>query len=235
MQSSKTPPSILCTACVAVAPPLLAIAVGVALWALVPPRPLAALLKEGGVVETLTEVLFVLVAAAVWYLWPAMRGGWRSRLALSVCFVAFAAREMDLHIAFTGTSVLKVSFYLRDAPWHQKVVALGVVSTVALAMIHLARTYARPYRQAVRDRVPVAVTVTVFGVAMAVAKVLDRSVNVLAGDFGVEVTAATAALVSSLEETLEVSLPILAGLALLQARTQEREQGMPVRRLRGRR
>jgi hypothetical protein len=142
---------------------------------------------------------------------------------------------MDLHIAFTGTSVLKVSFYLRDAPWHQKVVALGVVSTVALAMIHLARTYARPYRQAVRDRVPVAVTVTVFGAAMAVAKVLDRSVNVLAGDFGVEVTAATAALVSSLEETLEVSLPILAGLALLQARTQEREQGMPVRRLRGRR
>jgi hypothetical protein len=81
----------------------------------------------------------------------------------------------------------------------------------------------------------VAVTVTVFGAAMAVAKVLDRSVNVLAGDFGVEVTAATAALVSSLEETLEVSLPILAGLALLQARTQEREQGMPVRRLRGRR
>jgi len=199
----------------AAALPLAAMAAAVALWLLLPPEQVMGWLKEGGPVEGPSEILYF-VAAAVIGLMPGRPGDARVRLALCVLFAAFGAREMDLHKAFTGTSVLKVSFYVNDAPMHQHVVAALLVSCVALAVGYLCVQLWRPLWRAWRRHETVATTVVCFLVAMLVSKVLDRSINLLAEDYGVYASASVHALVSALEEILELSLPLIALLGALQ-------------------
>lgn len=198
-------------------PPLAALVAALAVWGLLPHEQGLALLKEGAAVERLTELLFFALVPAVWWLRrPGDEG--RVLLALSVMFLAFGAREMDLHKYWTGTSVLKVSFYLRDAPLHQKLVALPLVAAVLVAAGWLALRFVRPGWRALRRREPLAVTVACFFATMAVSKVFDRSLNILAEDFGVVFPVSVHALVAALEEILELSLPIIAAVGLLQPR-----------------
>lgn len=197
--------------------PLVTAALGVALWTAWPSERLMESFKEQGPVETSTAVLFFMLALAVWFTATHERIG--VRWALSVMFAAGGARELDLHRAFTeGNSVLKVSFYLRDAPLHQKLAAFFVLLAIALAAGLLIARYARPFVHGLRRREPLAITVLCIFVTMFVSKVFDRSINVLAQDFGVHVTLSAKALVSVLEESLELCLTLLTVIGLTQHR-----------------
>lgn len=192
--------------------PLLAALLAVLLWLSLAPPQVMHVMREGGPIEGMTEILYFLLAAALW-LSPRAAGEWRTTLALSVMLAAAGAREMDLHKHWTGTSVLKVSFYLRDAPLHQKIVAFVILALIAAAAIDLLRRHGQALWQRLKAREPVACSIALFFVTMAISKVLDRSINVLAEDFGIASSASVLALVSALEETVELSLPVMAGLA----------------------
>lgn len=203
--------------CLALWVPLAAVVVALLVWAALPPQQALRLLHEGGPVERSTEILYFLLPLLLWSLRrpgdPVPAG-----LALSVLFLAFGAREMDLHKAWTGMSVLKVSFYLGDAPLRQKMVALAVVGLVALAAAFLFVRHARPLWRALLRREPVAVTIACFLVTMAVSKVFDRSISILAEDYGIFFAEPVHALVAALEEILELSLPLILALGLAQHR-----------------
>jgi hypothetical protein len=192
---------------------LLGVVGALALWVVLPPEPLMRILAEGGPVELPTALLYLLLALAL--LLPRSIDI-RLRLALAVSFATFAAREFDLHKEWTGKSVLKVSFYLGDAPAHQKVVALSVLAVIAVSVLYLLRRHALATWRALRAGHPVAVTIAWFMATIVVSKVLDRSVNLLIEDFGVPVGPSVHALVSAVEEVSELVLPLLAALALLQ-------------------
>lgn len=199
---------------------LLAPVVALVLWAVLPTERLLAFLEEGGPVEASTAALYFIIAFALWF---ARRPGddgctW---LALCVVFAAFGARELDLHKAWTGTSVLKVSFYLRDAPLHQKLTALPIVLAVGVSALYLVAKFAMPLWRALKQLDPVAVTMVCFFVTMFVSKVFDRSINILAEDFGMRFGEAVGSMVTSFEETLEFFLPILAILGLAQHRARD--------------
>jgi hypothetical protein len=185
-------------------------------WAVLPPDTLKALLREGAPVEAATAALFLLLPGALWAL-RRPDDEPRTLWALSVLFLAFGAREMDLH-RFPGSSVLKVSFYLGDAPLEQKLVAGVAVAAVAAAFLQLAVRHARPLWRAFRRRESWAITVVWFIGIMALSKVLDRSINLLAQDFGLDAPTAVRGLVAALEEIMELGLPVMAGIALLQRR-----------------
>jgi hypothetical protein len=200
---------------IAAVPPVLALALAVVLWLALDPASLKALVTEGGSVERLTELLYFALAAAMW--WFRRPGddvlGW---VALCVVFVAFGAREMDLHRAWTGGSMLKVSFYLRDAPLLHKLVSAAVVLVVAAAMVTVVRRFARGVWQGLRRHETPAITVAIFLLTMVASKVIDRSINVLHEDFGVLTPAATGALVGAIEEIVELSLPLVAAIGFVQ-------------------
>lgn len=192
--------------------PLLAALFALSLWLTLAAPQVMQVMREGGPIEGMTEILYFVLAAALW-LSPRAPGELRTTLALSVMLAAAGAREMDLHKYWTGTSVLKVSFYLRDAPLHQKIIALVILALIAAAAIHLLRQHGKALWQRLKAREPVACSIALFFITMAISKVLDRSINVLAEDFGIASSASVLALVSALEETVELALPVMAGLA----------------------
>ncbi|WP_157264441.1 hypothetical protein [Azohydromonas aeria] len=198
---------------------LAAVALALAVWMLLPPAQAFALLAEGAPIELGTAALYFLLVPAVWAA-RQPRDETRVLVLLSVAFLVFGARELDLHKAWTGMSVLKVSFYLHGAPLHQKLVAaplaLGAVATLGYLLLRFWRPV---LRRAVR-RDPVALTIACFCFTMAVSKVFDRMVNIAIDDFGMSVPVTVDVLVSALEEIMELSLPLMALLGLAQHRLQ---------------
>ncbi len=146
----------------------------------------------------------------------------QARWALVVLMAAFGAREMDLHKAWTEKSVLKVSFYLENHPLHQKLVALAVLAAVIIGLGLLVRRHARSVWRGFRAGDTVCTTMLIFIVTMVVSKILDRSVNVLLVDYGIVTPAVTNALVGAIEEIVELSLPLIAGVGLAQHLTPAR-------------
>lgn len=71
-------------------------------------------------VSTATILLTSALLIAVWrpypqtWLWPA-------------CLLTMGLRELDLHKAFTSSSIFKSRFYLGDAPTHEKLAGLVVI------------------------------------------------------------------------------------------------------------
>lgn len=187
------------------------------LWLTMPPAQGLALLAEDAPVEQLTALLYLVLAPVVWLMRRPDDQG-RVLLAMSVAFLAFGARELDLHHAWEGVNVLRVSFYLREAPLHQKLIAGPMVVGIGIALAYLFLRFSIPVWRALRRREPVAVSIACFLITMAISKVLDRWVNILTEDFGIHVAANVGYLSSALEEILELSLPMIAALGLAQHR-----------------
>ncbi len=185
------------------------------------PREVMAIMSETGWVERSTAAAWFLLAPLVWLL--RRRGDPpATSAALSVMFLAFGARELDWHKAFTGTTVLRVSWYFGPAPLQHKLAALAVLSVVSLAMLRLLLAHARAWWRALRGGDTVAVSIAAFVVTLVVSKLLDRSYNVLNEDFHMGLSMSTKVVVSALEETLELTLALIALLALWQHRRKLR-------------
>jgi hypothetical protein len=190
-------------------------ALAMAVWLSMPTEAVRWLMREEGPVETTTAVLFFLLALGLYWLRPEQddRCSW---LSMAILCAACGAREMDWHRAWTGKSVLKISFYLGPAPMHQKLVVLAALMLVAVCAIHLLRRHALRLWRGMRASEPVAVTVATLLVTTGITKILDRSVNLLANDHGIVATPPIRALVSALEESMELGLPLMVTLALWQ-------------------
>ena len=203
----------------ALVPPVAAAICATLFWLLLTPESLQWLKAENGPIEG-TNALLYGVCALVFLL--AARTDAATRLALAVLFAGFAAREMDWHKAFTGKSVLKLSWYLEDGSWGAKAVAAVCVAAVALAAATLLLRHAGAVWRGLWRGEAVAASIAVFVVTMAATKVLDRSLNILIEDFGMVFAPATGLLVGSLEETVELALPLIALVAWWQQRAARR-------------
>jgi len=145
-------------------------------------------------------------------------------LALAVLALLFAAREADLHKAFTDLSITKIAFYLRPGiPLIQKfcggLVLLGGVALVVLA----ARLF---YRHVVRDqglRTPLGQLLLLPAVLLPVSKIVDRFASQLYELFGIRLPQMVSHVVGAFEEGIEMALPVLFIVALLLYRGQRRE------------
>jgi hypothetical protein len=199
------------------AAPLIALAVtflSVCAWWLLPTEVLLRWLNEGAVVEDFTVVLYL--AAAAWLLLArnAIPPGVARALALTMA--AFGAREADWHIQFTGTSMLRASFYFGPAPALHKAVSLAAVVVLVSAWIYLVRAVldARRAHRLGRGFLGVNI-VTVLGMLVAT-KLVDRTLSIAREDFGLSAGPAARALQLALEEPLEMVLPVLVWAAAWQ-------------------
>lgn len=201
---------------------LVGVAAGAAASSAWPPQRVIELMGEEGPVERLTAIGFFLLAPLVWLL--RRRGDPGATLAaLAAVFIAFGAREMDWHKVWTGTSVLRVSYYTGPAPMQHKLIALAALAVVVLALGRLVLRHARPTWQALRRGEPVAVSVAVFIATIVLAKGLDRSYSILTEDFGWPLTIVVQAAIVAVEECLELTLILIALLGLWQNRMRSPE------------
>lgn len=186
-------------------------------WLLLPAAEVEAWMGETGPVERVTAVSYALCAVAAWIL--RRRGDdWRSTLAISTVMTAFCMRELDWHKAFTGSSVLRVSWYVGPASVQAKIIAALVLAAVLAALAWLVVRHAPWLWRAWQRHEPVALTVAMFLGVLVLAKSLDRSVGILVDDLHVGVPLHWKALRTAFEEWLELALSMLLLLGLVQHR-----------------
>lgn len=196
-------------------PPLAVVLLSLLLaWAW-PQQRVLALVEENGPVEDLTVLFYLLTVAVFWSVRPTA-ADWRARAGIGLLLLACAARELDLHKAFTGTSVLKLSFYAHPAPLHQKLGAAAIVLALAAVAGLLLRRFAAPLWRDLRQRRAVAITVASFFTMLVLTKLADRSFAVLAEDYGITMIPWLATVLHAFEEIGECSLPLIAGVGLWQ-------------------
>jgi hypothetical protein len=193
-----------------------------AVWLVLPAPMLAAWVQEGARVESATVALYGLALLALAGSGRAVGDG-RTRAALAVAVGVLMAREMDLHLRWTGHSVLKGSFYLGDAPAWQKIAAASTLLALSVPVAWLVIKHGPAIRRRLKQLQPPAVTVATWVVVLLLSKVLDRSVGLIL-DAGMAVPATAHQLVQWIEETLELALPLLIALAFVQQRHRLRDR-----------
>ncbi|WP_018905470.1 phosphatase PAP2 family protein [Variovorax paradoxus] len=175
------------------------------------------MLEEDGPVEKGTVLLYL---AAVLCL-PMVRMASLSRLdrtAIGVLLLAFAAREADWHLAHFGAAGLL------DAPLPRVLAGAAILALIAAAAGWLARRAWSASRamRSWRQWRPEAATSLTFVAVIGAAVILDQLPASLVGQPDLFTAGSSATfrgyLMLSFEEILELALPVLALLAILQAR-----------------
>lgn len=168
----------------------------------------ATFLKEGGVIETVSAVLY-LICAAYMLTWAQRARAWP----YVVLMVLFAMREADFDKRFTEVGVLKGKFLFSPlVPLHQKLIG-GAVIVLALYVVYtIIRRDGLWFLRALRAR-----SVEAWGWAIAiglvfVSKALDGLGRKLA-EFGITLDPVIDLHAGALEEILELGIGIFILLA----------------------
>jgi hypothetical protein len=130
-------------------------------------------------------------------------------LAFVVLSLLCAAREADLHKAFTQESISRLSYYRHStAPFAEKLIGGSVALLFTGLLLYAAFVAARfLFRQGgLRSRSGTWLIVS--AVLLVATKVLDRSYAVLAGNFAVWLPPAWQHVSAALEEGLEAVVPL---------------------------
>ena len=177
---------------------------------------------EGGIVENATIFMYYLALASLW-LFPPRALTRMAIAAISLLLIAAAARELDLHKAMFGMSILKTNFYRGYASGTQIAAALLILLPIFAAMIYLALSYGRRLMKSVKVRDPAAVTVATTFVFLVLLKIFDSFIGFIGGQLGKPgeiwgYTTPGGLITMALEESLELALPLLVVIAVIQAR-----------------
>lgn len=192
--------------------PVGALLVAVGLWVGLPLAQLTEWTAEGGWIETVTLLAYAM-ALGVLCLAYLDRGRPRVLLAVLLVTAFLGAREMDLHMHLTGTSVLRLSYYFKASDAFQKLMAAVLVGSFFGCVLYLVVKYGASALRGCRRAEPVGLAVAAFLATAVISKILDRAASVLSQDLGWPVSPAAAGLIRSVEECLELALPAIIAVA----------------------
>lgn len=189
------------------------------------------LMIEGGIVENVTILAYYLTLASLW-LFPPRAMSRLAILASSLLLLAAAARELDLHKEMFGMSMLKTNFYRDFASGTQIAIALLILLPVFLSIFYLAFAYGKRLITAVRSKNAAAVTVLSMFVFLVLLKIFDSAIGMIGAALSPPgeiwgYTTPMGLITMALEETLELILPLMIIIALIQDR---RAQAMTPKR-----
>lgn len=180
-----------------------------------PPYTLLWALSEAGPIQIASTMFLMFAAIGAGLM--ARYGWWRDGWMGSFILAAMAAREMDLHKAFTEISVTKIRFFTSPhEPLIAKLIAAAVLSALLLIVIVFIRRTARSYLVKLRaGRDPWAWSVAAAIIAVPASKAMDSGLRIAKH---IEPSLARFSFVSeAIEECLELGLAVLFFLAVLQA------------------
>lgn len=179
--------------------------------------------SESGIVERLSEPAWLLLALACLL---SVRPSNKAVGVMGLVALFCAMREADWHYEFTGTSMLKLSYYSRHAaPLSEKIPA-GAVALLALIILCTAlylavRTLRRP---GALSQVWLQTMLIGAGVGVGT-KLLDRMINLIYDGSGYRIGGVPGRMIGGFEEGFEFALPLIFGLALWQYRRARQLSG----------
>lgn len=189
------------------------------------PQPVAAqFFSEEGLVERITEACWMFTGLVILkQLPPSSVMTWVFAL---LCFFC-AAREADLHKAFTADSMLKMNYYRRTvAPLAEKllagVVALGVVVLAGLALASLLR-FVRRGGWRLRHGVWLMAALAL----MVLTKLFDRLPATLQVDYDIVISQWMQLRLLALEEGLESVAPLMLAWSAWLSRRAAQHRRLP--------
>jgi len=193
---------------------LVVVLASTAAWWLLPPEAVIRWTDESAFIERATVALYLASGVAVLAAWRSLPAAVAATMALTM--LAFAVREADLHIHLTGTSMLRVSYYLRPAPLLHKLAGLAVIGGLLGGWLYLAVRMVRAWGANQLGAGALGTNVGTFLGVLVFTKVVDRSLSILVGDFGVRMDSGMRALQVAIEEPLEMALPLMVVAGLRQ-------------------
>lgn len=164
------------------------------------------MLSETGPIEILSILAWLLLSAQ--FAFSSFRPFTKWPMAL--LFALFAAREADLHKAFTAQGMLKINYYTKaPAPLGEKIVA-GVAALVFITVL-LYGVFVFFRYLFVRSgwRVPAGKWLVFAGFLFCVIKLLDRLPNMMLESYGIAFPPLLNLYFASLEEGFELWVPII--------------------------
>ncbi len=171
------------------------------------------LFSEQGPFEQLSIVLWALLGAALLLKRPLPLC---LRLATAAVAFAFAAREADLHKAYTVMSITKIKFYWSpEVPLPQKLAGGLVLLTLIALLVFLT---VQLYGYVVRRRgllTPMGQVMALPVLMLPVSKVIDRLPSQLYEMFQIVFPLTVQQLLAAFEEGMEMAMPLLFLVALL--------------------
>lgn len=184
-------------------------------------------MQEGGIVENATVFMYYLALTSVW-LFPPRALNRLSVAAISLLLIAAAARELDLHKAMFGMSILKTNFYREYASGTQIAAALTMLLPVFAAVAYLVLRHGRQLVAAAKARHSAAVTVVSMFGFLVLLKIFDSVIGLVGTRLGKPgeiwgYTTPAGLITMALEESLEMALPLLIVVAVAQARKPRTE------------
>lgn len=205
-----------------------ALALALAIGGLLPEDRVFVLMREGGPIELLSAGFhFVLAITLAWF---ALRHG-GVFLFLMVYALVLGARELDAQKAATSGSVTKLSYYLDPVvPWGEKLLVVALIVLLLAGTVRLIVRYSGSFRASLR-RGDSAAWALAAGVLMLPAlKVLDAVPRWTRDLTGAAIDDRGLAILLSLEETMELALPLVFLTALLHLwRSHPRADASPAR------
>jgi hypothetical protein len=191
------------------------------LGAVLLPYPwIAPWLSETGPFEVGALVAWIAAAAVVAY---RIRPFTLRTLAFVVLCLLCAAREADLHKAFTQESISRLSYYRRSAaPLAEKLMAGSVALLFTALLLYAAVVAVRFLFREGGLRSRSGIWLIVSAALLVLTKALDRSYAVLAGNFALWLPPALQHVTAALEEGLEPVVPLVFALSAWISQTERR-------------
>lgn len=194
---------------VAIPAVILATLMGVAM----PADTLASLIAENGLFEVTSVALHLMVGGLALYYW---RKGHSIAGLLFLACILMAARESDLHKAFTTFGIFKTRQYVdASVPLLEKILSLVTVLGLLAAMATLAFRARKAIGQLFRLRDAAFFGLTFLPVYLILLKVLDGVPRMLR-KAGMGLSEREGLISRSIEEVGETFIPILVLIVLLQ-------------------
>jgi hypothetical protein len=179
----------------------------------------ASLKREGGGLEAISAVLYVLGAGVFFTTVP--RAFWVSLWQVPALLILFALRELDFDKAFTSSGVLSTALYRGESALGTKLIAGSVVLFVLVVVYRMLRMGLPAVIRALRARESWAFLVCAAAVTVVVSKSIDGLGRKLLA-LGIEISAGLDVAASTAEEIGEAFIPVFIILAIL-ARWRGRE------------
>jgi hypothetical protein len=209
---------------------IFAVLLGLLLSALTAPTDfLETLVREGGLVETLSAAGYLVVIASLVRESDAkfLRQHWY----FVVIPMAMCLRELDFHNLWTTMSITRLDFYLSSTvPAHERLAAIMVIAIIVCSgYVMLARHWKSFWNSLVVGN-PVAIAIGLSGLAVVASKTLDGLPRKLA-EIGIGSNVDFAITANAVEEILELGIPLFLMAAVFayyptrRVRMQHREVG----------
>lgn len=141
---------------------------------------------------------------------------WKTRIFAAIAAILLGLREMDFHKKIFETSFIKTRFYQSpDIALMDKILGFILLCFIISVFIYLAKTYITSLRNSHHKinlpNIYIIMTLLLAGLS----KVLDRLTSQLDELFHIHLLHTTSVVITTVEESVEILLPILLMIAVL--------------------